>query len=429
MAIFAVACGSGDSPSTPQGDASLDAAFDSPSLDYDASLAEVTPCHGLECQQVVCEAQHDTRVVGRVVFATPPVYGPVDPLPFANVYVPNGPVVPLPAGAYCGACGPPLAFPLAGAMTDESGRFELRNVPVGSNIPVVVQRGKLRRTFIVPTVPKCTETVLPSDLVMPSSGSEGELPRIAIATSDDDPVECILRKLGIADSEVGASTAPFAHVHLFHGDGAAVPGAHDAAELVGTPAVLSRYDAVVLPSTTVGSVGGKGGPAEHLIDYVSAGGRLYVTGRAYPWLRDNPFLPPIANWAPWTDVGTVSGTVIDVSPSGAGKWLTAIGAADAQATITLQRVGVVATTAVDSSKALVVAAGPSLLAWHVKLPWGVLTPCGSIDYSSFPATPSGGAAGKTFPVECDAKPLSPQEKLFAFRLLDFPCTSYPPPSP
>ena len=46
------------------------------------------------------------------------------------------------------------------ALTDAQGRFSLKNVPSGANIPVVIQTGKWRRQITVANVPACASTAL-----------------------------------------------------------------------------------------------------------------------------------------------------------------------------------------------------------------------------------------------------------------------------
>jgi hypothetical protein len=67
----------------------------------------------------------------------------------------------------CDRCGAPVSgSPIATALTDESGHFVLRNVPVGVNIPLVVQVGKWRRQVSLPTVAPCVDTAISRDLTI-----------------------------------------------------------------------------------------------------------------------------------------------------------------------------------------------------------------------------------------------------------------------
>ena len=81
------------------------------------------------------------------------VYDPGGKLPLYNVmvYVPNAPLDPLVEGVSCDKCGTIASGqPVASALTDASGNFTMQDVPVGANIPVVVQTGKWRRQTTLP---------------------------------------------------------------------------------------------------------------------------------------------------------------------------------------------------------------------------------------------------------------------------------------
>ena len=54
-------------------------------------------------------------------------------------------VPPITAGASCDRCDAHLISPVASAITDTHGNFVLDDVPVGADIPVVIQVGKWRR--------------------------------------------------------------------------------------------------------------------------------------------------------------------------------------------------------------------------------------------------------------------------------------------
>src|SRR5439155_272785 len=101
------------------------------------------PCVNLECQKVSCPNGGTTSVSGTV-------YDPSGTLPLYNVmvYVPNAPLDPMKHGPSC-TCDV-SGKPIASALTDTKGQFVLKDVPVGSDIPVVIQVGKWRRQITVP---------------------------------------------------------------------------------------------------------------------------------------------------------------------------------------------------------------------------------------------------------------------------------------
>ena len=148
---------------------------------------------------------------------------------------------------------PPSGSPLVGTTTDVNGNFTLVDVPVGSNIPLVIVSGRWRRQLVIPSTTACVGNSLPSNLaVMPQNQSQGDIPKIAIATGKADPVECVLLKMGISPSEFTDSSGT-GRINLFGGNGAAGSGVTiDAgtpsqASLMGTYSTLSQYDVLMLP--------------------------------------------------------------------------------------------------------------------------------------------------------------------------------------
>lgn len=126
------------------------------------------------------------------------------PLYNAKVYIPVGTALPPPptSGVSCDRCGnDPSPFY---TTTDVKGKFSLKGVPSGQNIPLIIQVGKWRRTITLPPIANCTTTTLPAEQTrLPRNQSEGNIPKIALSTGALDAMECILRKnkLGLDDSE------------------------------------------------------------------------------------------------------------------------------------------------------------------------------------------------------------------------------------
>ena len=113
-------------------------------------------CVGLRCQQMDCGAQPPTTLTGKV-------FAPNGTLPLYNaiVYIPNTTPAAFTDGVTCDRCnGSVSGDPVAITTTDSSGSFTLTNVPVGSNIPLVIQLGKWRVQKTIASVPACTSTAL-----------------------------------------------------------------------------------------------------------------------------------------------------------------------------------------------------------------------------------------------------------------------------
>jgi len=146
------------------------------------------------------------------------------PLYNVNVYVPNAALDAIPEGASCDRCTAQLSGkPIATALTDATGKFVLENVPVVANLPIVIQVGKWRREITIPSVTACVDNpITNADLTrLPRSKAEGHIPKMALTTGGSDALECLIRKIGIADSEFTTDTGN-GRVHLYIGG---MPGA------------------------------------------------------------------------------------------------------------------------------------------------------------------------------------------------------------
>ena len=141
------------------------------------------------------------------------------PLYNVNVYVPNAPLDPIPEGASCDRCSAQLSGkPIATALTDANGRFVLENVPVVANLPIVIQVGKWRREITLASVTACVDNpITDANLTrLPRTKAEGHIPKMALTTGGSDALECLLRKIGIADAEFTTDTGN-GRVHLYIG--------------------------------------------------------------------------------------------------------------------------------------------------------------------------------------------------------------------
>src|SRR4051812_3652606 len=170
------------------------------------------PCQGLQCQQSTCKKGNCVQPVctgGGVTRLTGKVYDPAGkvPLPNIDVFVPNMALADYTDGPACDTCAMPLSgAPVVRAKTDTMGNFTLgdssADVPVGSGIPLVIQVGRWRRQVTI-DVAACADTPVVADMTrLPRNQSEGHLPRIALTTGGADALECLLRKIGISDSEM-----------------------------------------------------------------------------------------------------------------------------------------------------------------------------------------------------------------------------------
>lgn len=270
-------------------------------------------CVGLRCQQHTCSNGATTTVSGKV-------YAPNGKLPLYNaiVYVPNQTPDALTKGATCDRCGAVTGDPVVSALSDATGSFILKDVPVGKNIPLVVQIGKWRRQVSIPAVKACSDTAVDAELTrLPKNQSEGDMPRIALTLGACDAVGCMLPKLGIDPSEFGVEgDGPSKSVHTFAtekgflGFGPLVgpPGATSASDLWNDANKLKNYDMAIL-SCECSEKGNNKGDAAYaaMTEYLEAGGRIFTTDFMYTWYKYSP------------DPGLSSMSVIPGGAPGAGS--------------------------------------------------------------------------------------------------------------
>lgn len=249
-------------------------------------------CENLECKQKTCSGGVTTTVTGTV-------YDPSGDLPLYNVvvYVPNSAVQPIEEGLSCDRCGAELTgSPLVSAVTDTSGHFTIENVPVGDNIPLVIQVGKWRRVVSIPKVEACVENAIEDKELtrLPRSMAEGNLPRIALSTGGADPLFCLLRRLGIADEEYGVQGSS-ARIHFYKGHtgaskfdagfGASPGAAFPIAETTLWTDGWDDYDMVLLSCEGQEYKNVKNGKRGNLKNYLDKGGRVFATHFHYTWLQ------------------------------------------------------------------------------------------------------------------------------------------------
>ncbi len=272
-------------------------------------------CVGLECQQLPCDVGAATTVTGTVLDPAGKV-----PIYNATVYIPNGPLADIKEGSgTCDRCDAQITGkPIAIALTDTSGNFKLDNVPIGDKIPLVIQIGKWRREIVVPNVGKCVTTPLDATVTrLPKNRSEGHIPRMALTTGGADPLQCLLRKIGIDDAEFGIAGSE-ARIHLYKGGGfnqgtlkdasgqfsaavsagAAFPAAQP---LWSDTANLNKYDVVLLSCEGDENLATKPQPArDALYNYAKTGGRVFASHYHYAWFSKSTdaTVSGVASWAP-----------------------------------------------------------------------------------------------------------------------------------
>ncbi len=392
---------------------------------------DAKPCTNLCLRQVQCAGGGTTSISGVIK-------DPAGKVPLYNilVYVPNAAVAPIVTGASCERCGNVSGEPLVSAITDAAGKFKLDNVPVGKDVPLVIQVGKWRRQITVPTVADCADTALDATLSrLPRSKAEGDLPQMALASGQADPFECLLTKMGIDLTEFTPESGA-GRVHFFRENGVDLsPAAPAASTLYDDAAKLKKYDIVFLPCE--GSQRDKALAADqNLVDYTAIGGRVFTTHYSYAWLHlGAPPFPATGAWVP-EQADRYSGTVPQIAtinqafPKGAAfaQWLLNV-----NASTTLGQLGLF-----EARHDLNSAPDPPSTTWmtvsdmpttdpnatmHITFntPTDVAEPmqCGRVVFSDFHVSASAKNPGNNpFPQSCRDGDLSAQEKALEFMLFD-----------
>ena len=233
--------GDGTDPTNPGGSSGT-----SGSSGFGGDATAAPQCVGLQCQQVSCGGGATTSISGVVLdpAGKNPVYNVV-------VYVPNEQVAAISHGPVCDSCGgaPVTGNPVVTTLTDATGHFQLNNVPVTANLPVVLQIGKWRRQITLSTAPtQCQDNpVADTDLLrLPKNQSEGDMPLIAL-TSGCDPIHSLVQKIGIDPSEFTNGSGS-GMVHIYNGKDYTVPGvsnATDAYAFWNDLTEMMKYDIII----------------------------------------------------------------------------------------------------------------------------------------------------------------------------------------
>jgi hypothetical protein len=197
------------------------------------------------------------------------------------------------------------------ASTFTDGTFTLQNIPENATYTIVIQAGKWQRQF--------SETVGAGPLAglqlsMPANHTQGNIPMIAIATGQVDGAECVLRDMGIADTEFTddkGTVNPGGYIHLYKGSyesGAEINASTPSETTLmttnqsgTTTPLLNEYDMVMFPCQ--GDAANQATPtgATNLLNFATDGGRVFATHYSYAWL--DPAAPydaqfgNVANWA------------------------------------------------------------------------------------------------------------------------------------
>ncbi|HYP99523.1 MAG TPA: carboxypeptidase regulatory-like domain-containing protein [Polyangiaceae bacterium] len=251
-------------------------------------------------------------VDGKKTTVSGTVYDPAGQLKLYNavVYVPreNGELPPFPRGVACETCMEPVPA-RAVALSGPDGKFVLEDVPSGS-VDLVVQVGKWRRKQTI-TVAPCQDNPLTDKNLtrLPQTRLEGDIPKIALSTGHSDALECLLRKIGIADTEF-TTDAGEGRVSMFvgcQGDDGGNFGANKFAESLGGaafPSTNELFDSGTLTDYDMVIFSCEGHKCDtiqtpenvaQLVEFANRGGRVFLDHNHYNWLKNSE--PPMKNAA------------------------------------------------------------------------------------------------------------------------------------
>ncbi len=450
-------CGSDDSSTFDGGSDGSNTIGDGQGFGFGNGGDSGEPCTGGLCTQSVdCSGKGtgDTTISGVVT-------DPAGKNPLYNilVYIPNFPDK-IPAytdGPSCDVCGAAIPGGVASsAVTDVDGKFQLAKVPVGANIPVVVQVGKWRRTYTFANVNACVENAAPSNDVyrLPKNSTEGHLPKMAITTGGADTMECLFRRMGIDDSEF----VPGGRVTLYGGldqdgttnnvtvaydaahGGTTFPNArafwNDSAQVNAQDIIIYSCEGAAFDSDKTAS----GIPNTNA--FLDNGGKMFASHWHRGFFSKSTELNVIGTWKDDNDPNDPSeGSIVTSFPKGAAfaQWLTNRAATDGPNQIKIH--------APRNNVNTIVAPGTEwvyLPTDHVPQFITVDTPvgasddklCGKAAFSDLHVSSSGTGDknnGNAWPTECATGDLTAQEKALEFLFFDLSACvqndSNPPPPP
>jgi hypothetical protein len=416
-------------------------------------------CHGLQCFQNNC------KLAGCKVQACPnngttsisgSIYDPagINPLYNIIVYVPNAPVEAIPTGATCDSCGKVSGQPITSTLTNSKGEFKLENVPVADNVPIVVQVGKWRREFTIPKPAECADTRLTdrNQTRLPRNRMEGHLPRIALTTGGADALECLLRKIGISESEMTPESGP-GRVNYFAGDGGTPKYAASLnAGAAFTPAptfwsnlnTLKGYDIVLLScegKDTAMTTNKSAAALQAMQDYTTAGGRVFASHWHNYWLEKGPApFPNVALFQHQPDLPNPFTASIDMTfPKGQAlaEWLVAVGSSAGLGQLVITEGKHTVNRPVDGISQRWVYASSPVSTQYLSLNTPVGIPedkqCGRIVFSDIHVSSLDKSLPNLgYPEGCTTTSMSDQEKALEFMLFDLSACVIPdtkPPMP
>ena len=269
------------------------------------------------------------------------------------------------------------------------------------------------------------------DAVFRGRQAEGDIPLFAVATGSVDSVECVLRKVGVADSEF-TNPSGGGRIQIYQGSGS--PGARidtttqNQSALMSDPTVLNKYDVLMLPCEG-GAYPAVKTAAEYanLLTFANSGGRVYGSHYAYQWMYQNGPFSGVANWT--VNQGSYPDGTATVNQGFSGgltlaQWLQqpVIAASTTQGQIAINTLkhdtnGVIAPTQLWLS---LNATNSPVMQFVFDTPIAAQNQCGRVLYNEYHVESNSASASQNvaFPQECNTGTMTPQEKLLEFMLFE-----------
>jgi hypothetical protein len=286
--------------------------------------------------------------------------------------------------------------------------------------------GRWRRQLVIPGVTACTNTALPANFtVMPKNQTEGDIPKIAIATGGVDQVECVLRKVGIEDSEFTDASGT-GRINLFlgnHGPGSRVDASTTSeSSLMGSSSVLNQYDVLMLPCQG-SQTNEQAQELANFINFANSGGRVYSSHYSYDWMYRNPPFDTVVNWAANAGQFPDGTATVDTSFTAGqtlAQWLQLVGASTTpgQMAINTLRHDLNGVNPPTQSWLTLNTTGNPVMQFVFNTPIGAQNQCGRVLFNEYHVENGSSSPTQNFPSECRTGAMTPQEKLLEYMLFE-----------
>ena len=410
------------------------------------------PCDdgGWACAIDKCEGQASKTTVRATI------YDPKGEVPLYNVavYVPNQSLAEITTGAVCETCATPVSGqPIASALTNSAGEFVMEDVPVGVDVPMVIQIGKWRRMIHLPEVVACQENAFndPQTFRLPRNQSEGHIPKIAMSSGEADSLECLLRRIGVDDAEF-TNPDGTGRINIFADAGSAssyaAGGVYPSNMTLFNTDTLMGYD-IVMMSCQGSNDDGRKWTTEHktaMKSFADSGGRVFLEHYHHSWLRGGneipeieddrkypmtPF-PAVATWGTAEETDPNHGDTasvpyeVDVSfPKGNdfADWLVNVGASTTKGTINMEDVKHPALDVIPGVSLRWIYRTEPIAAPYLTANTPIGAPvdqqCGSVVHTGIHvANAADDSTTNPFPSGCTVASLTAQEKAMEFLFFD-----------